>query len=399
MQKMNIESGIGLGYGIYSKLSGNLNFGELLKSYINVGRGFASISSDGQYISSVEGKIINCKENKLTNFDVNINDAYADVSISPEGKYLAIVVGREVVFFSRENGELWHLKLDAEIKCEGGLSRNGEHVQSLSSKVKIESNHISVSSNGEYITVADCMSNIYLFNKNGKLVWRVDSDQEEHAKGSSGAVAISPDGLFIATYQSSSYDVGSFLEYPKLHKIQLLDNTGEIVWEHGTSISDDESGRSFEFTSISISSNGKFVVMGEKLDSYNHHEGFVVLFNSDGDILWTYVTKGSVYGVSISSDGQYIAMHTEDEISLLDYQGHMIWTCCINDLRDKYAPRNHVTSVSISADGFYVVASTWNGTVHVFKNHINGVSKMSTWGPKISTSSSLPFDPNKPIRL
>ncbi|WP_319508131.1 PQQ-binding-like beta-propeller repeat protein [uncultured Methanolobus sp.] len=395
---MIIKTGIGLGYGIHSKLSGNLNFGELLKSYINVGRGFASISSDGQYISSVEGKIIVCKENKLTDLNLNINNAYADVSISPEGKYFAIVVGHEVVFFSRESGELWHQELDAKIKCEGGLSRNGEHVQSLSNCVKIESNHISVSSNGEYIAVADCMSNIYLFNKNGKLVWRVDSDQEEYAKGTSGAVAISPDGLFIATYQSSSYDVRGDI-YPKLHKIQLLDNTGEIVWEHGTNISDNKSGRSFEFTSISISSNGKFVVIGEKLDCSNHDEGCVVLFNSDGDILWTYVTKGFVYGVSISSDGQYIAMHTEDEISLLDYQGHMIWTCCTHDIRDKYAPRNHVTSVSISADGSYVVASTWDGTVHVFKNHINGVSKMSTWGPEISTSSSLPFDPNESIRL
>ncbi|WP_440953571.1 WD40 repeat domain-containing protein [Methanococcoides sp. FTZ1] len=403
MQKMNVESGIGLGYGLYSKLSGNLNLGELLKSYIDVGRGFASISSDGKYIASVEGKIINCKENKLIDFDID-TDGYADVSISPEGEYFAIVTERDVIFFSRESGELWHQELDFKIKCEGGMSRNGEHVQGLSGCVLIESNHISISSNGEYVTVADCMSNIYLFDKKGKLVWRVDGDQEEYAVGTSGAVAISPDGSFIATYQSSIYDVGRFADYPKLHKIQLLDNTGKIVWEHGTNIEDDESGHSFDFTSISISSNGKYVVMGEKLHTSHssNGEGCVVLFNADGDILWTNVTKEEVIGVSISSDGQYIAMHTAGEISLLDHQGHMIWKSCIHNLERKYDPRDNVTSVSISADGSYIMASTGDGNVHIFKNHINGVSKTSTWGPEKSTSSPPPFDLNelnKPFRI
>ena len=394
---MKIESGIGLGYGLYSKLIGNLNFGELLKSYIDVGRGFASISFDGQYISSVEGKIINCKENKLMNFDVNIG-GYTDVSISPDGEYFAIVTGREVIFFSRESGELWHQELDSKIKSKGGMSRSGEHVQTLSGRVLIESNHISVSSNGEYVAVADCMSNIYLFNKKGKLVWRVDSDQEEYAEGTSGAVAISPDGLFIATYQSSIYNIRG--EYPKLHMIQLLDINGKIVWEHGTRISD-EQGQSFDFTSLSISSNGKYVVMGSKEQGrYSAtDEGCVVLFTADGDLLWESSTKGVVGGVSISSDGQYIAMHNGSEIFLLDYQGHMVWQCCIHDLRDTYAPRDAVTSVSISVDGSYIMVSTHDGNVHVFKNHINGVPKMSTWGSEFSTSSSLPFDPNEQMRI
>ncbi|MDY6864890.1 MAG: PQQ-binding-like beta-propeller repeat protein [Halobacteriota archaeon] len=64
--------------------------------------------------------------------------------------------------------------------------------------------------------------------------------------------------------------------------------------------------------------------------------------------LWSYETDGAVYGVSISSDGSYIAAGSDNNnVYFFNRNGGLLWS---------YKTGSWVESVSISSDGSYIAA-------------------------------------------
>ena len=343
IKKLEMETGLGLGYGPHSRLNGNLQFAELLRSYINVDGKSVSISSDGKYIATGDGCIINCNEDKLESYDYDTYSDIDDVSISPDGKYLALVVGSEVKLFNFENGEIWSRKLETQSKS------------------------VSLSLNGDYVTVADFGSNIYLFDKKGELRWNIDGETNTNTS-TANVAAISSDGSFIAVYQDS------------FSKIQLLDNAGKLIWDF--IMNDQIKG----CICISISSDGKYVIIGDR--GRMGFGGIVCLFNENGEIIWTYKAEGDVHSISISSDGKYIAIgdnsiqNKDSRIYLLNNYGHTLWNCSMRREGLNFNEES-VQDVSISSDGSYMIVGGTGGssggfsrkhskgTIYIFKNYFN----------------------------
>lgn len=341
IEKLEMESGLGLGQGPHSELNGNSNIAELLRIYRNVDGKSVSISSDGGCIATANGCIINCNEDKLISCDSDAYSSGDDVSISPDGKYLALVKGREVKLFNVETGEVWSQQLEDKSKS------------------------VSVSLNGDYVTAADFGSNIYLFNQKGELIWKIDGGKSSYP--STGNVAtISPEGSFIAIYQTT------------FNKIQLLNNEGELIWDF------EMNDQIRNCTCISISSDGKYVIMGDRGDMGSG--GIACLFNENGEIIWTYKTEGEVHSISISSDGKYIAigddsiLNKDSRVYLLNNYGHTLWNCSMRRNGLNFNEES-VQNVSISSDGSYVAVGGSGGSsggfssrhssgnIYLFKNH------------------------------
>jgi outer membrane protein assembly factor BamB len=103
---------------------------------------------------------------------------------------------------------------------------------------------------------------------------------------------------------------------------------------------------------VSISSDGEYIAAGCFDDT-------VYFFNREGKLLWQYKTGTIVTSVSISSDGEYIAAgsashsyiseeYGEAKVYLFNREGKLLWS---------YEPDgSSVDKVSISSDGNYIVA-------------------------------------------
>ena len=89
---------------------------------------------------------------------------------------------------------------------------------------------------------------------------------------------------------------------------------------------------------VSISENGNYIAVGSDDSTY--------LLQNDGTLLWEYENGESMNFVSISEDGGSIAVGTYDGwIHLLNHSGYEQWN---------YSTIGSVNSVSISVDGEYV---------------------------------------------
>ena len=75
-------------------------------------------------------------------------------------------------------------------------------------------------------------------------------------------------------------------------------------------------------------------------------------------LLWSYKTGDTVYSVSISSDGSYIAAGSRDnKVYMFDRAGNLLWS---------YETGASVLSVSISSDGSYIAARSGDDKVYLF---------------------------------
>jgi outer membrane protein assembly factor BamB len=114
---------------------------------------------------------------------------------------------------------------------------------------------------------------------------------------------------------------------------------------------------------VSISSDGEYIAAGCFDDT-------VYFFNREGKLLWQYKTGTIVTSVSISSDGEYIAAGSashsyisdengEAKVYLFNRAGKLLWS---------YEPDgSSVDKVSISSDGNYIVAGVEGSfTLYVF---------------------------------
>ncbi len=97
------------------------------------------------------------------------------------------------------------------------------------------------------------------------------------------------------------------------------------------------------------------------------------------ELVLRYKTDGSIYSVSITPDGSYIAAGSSDnKIYLFDRSGKLLWS---------YETGSWVWSVSITPDGSYIVAAGGgDGNVYLFDRNGKLLWKYRTKGAIYSIS-------------
>ena len=173
------------------------------------------------------------------------------------------------------------------------------------------------------------------------------------------AVSISSGGNYIAmvgdNYEDGCNDV-----------LYLLTSDGELVWKKKFSELFGSLGDWIH--DVSISKNGNYIAVGSDDSTY--------LLQNDGTLLWEYENGESMNFVSISEDGGSIAVGTYDGwIHLLNHSGYEQWN---------YSTIGSVISVSISVDDEYVTCGDTRGYVYFFDKNGNLI-----WDEKIIDYSDM----------
>lgn len=198
-------------------------------------------------------------------------------------------------------------------------------------KADYEIKKVSISSDGEYIAaIGDNWEGsrndiLHLLTKDRKLLWKKDSRELLASSGWIHDVSVSQNASFIVV----GSDYGSY----------LLQRDGSNLWKVGNYSY--LKGMNF----VSISDDGEYVVIG----TYPIGEGWIYLFDNNGQEIWNYRTLGSVTSVAISDKGEYaIAGDTKGYVYLFDRQGNLLWD---KKMGEQYIKSIHV---SISPDGQFI---------------------------------------------
>ena len=284
------------------------------------------------------------------------------VSVSPDGRYIAVGSSGKVYFLDRLGRLLWSYPIDfpivdismtADISqivaggSKGGvipdgivycLNESGELFWSLKSNGV---SSVSLSQDGMYFAFTyvhglgwhDIVS-LWDYNE-GEWLWR-----QIFGKSGTAAVSISVDGNYIAVSGAKTgpfdWDAG----------VCLYDKAGNLLWEEYVMGTDWlGSGKH----SVSISSDGKYVAAGNRKDNS------LYFFDRDQGFVWSYNT-GAINGVSVSGDGTYIAAATNCTMYLFDRHQNLLWTSEIDKLED----------VAISTDGTMIAVATKDNRVYTF---------------------------------
>jgi hypothetical protein len=105
----------------------------------------------------------------------------------------------------------------------------------------------------------------------------------------------------------------------------------------------------------------------------------VYFFDSTGDLLWRYATGDEVWDVSISADGNYIAVGSKDyTVYFFDSSGSLL---------GEYKADYYVSAVSTSVDGDFTAAGSYDNNVYFFKKIQPAVEKPKF--PKLDVTRSI----------
>ena len=278
-----------------------------------------SVSTDGSYIAA------GSRDNKVYFFNLNgellwsykTGGSVWGVSVSSDGSYIAAgSYDYNVYLFNQEGKLLWKYKTDGVVR-DVSVSSDGSYIAAGS---------------GEEMGITGLYygnNNVYLFNREGELLWSYKTDSEV------GGVSISSDSLYIA---AGSGD----------YKVYFFNLNGKLLWNYKTDST---------VYGVSVSSDGSYIAAG----SCDYKAYF---FNRKGELLWSYKTDSDVSSVSISSDGSYIAAGSGyDKIYLFNRERKVLWSY---SYQPTYKKTTRVEGVSISSDGSYIAAVFCSGKVCFF---------------------------------
>ncbi|MBU4491200.1 MAG: protein kinase, partial [Euryarchaeota archaeon] len=204
---------------------------------------------------------------------------------------------------------------------------------------------ISVSSDGLYIIVGSYAQDLYLFNKQGMLLWSY-----KIGPYSILSVSISSDSSYIAAGCSDN-------------NVYFLNREGKLLWSYRTDN---------YVESVSISSDGSYIVAG----GLNRK---AYLFNREGELLWSYDAGDHVKNVLLSFDGSYIVVGSLRKIYVFNREGKLL----VN-----YGAETEVYDVSISSDGLYIAAASGSSVHFIPTQKLLGVGSDSSSTSIVSAPKS-----------
>jgi WD40 repeat protein len=289
-------------------------------------------SSNGELINTLEGH----------------KQWVEDVKFSPDGKLIASASFDGTI-------KLW--KVDGEII--NSLDAHGRSV-----------NGLSFSPDGNLIASAGSDGTIKLWNLNGELL-----DTLSGHKGSVKDISFSPDGKMIASASCDDYTV-------RIWKLEMiLSSTVENEKVLRGELVETIEGRDREcFASVRFSPDGRILISSsEDIRFWNLHSN--VLFSLEGS---PYYWK-DVYDVSLSPDGQKIALAT-------DSPSGFVWDINGNFLVSLERDKSHLYSICFSHDSRMIAS----GGVELKLWSLKG-ALIRTFDNQEGYISSISFSPNGQI--
>jgi len=387
------------------------------------------VSPDGEIIAVIDnynsdGIFLQDKEGKLRwKQDLNFSGRFfaesytylifdslgSSISVSSNVSYIALLDINSVYFFSKETGLLWKYDLPKNLKVD----QSGEK-------------KIMISSDGSYVAVIWNKEIIYFFNKKGKLLWKYESEPSKTTIGqdnlsiseSSSYISlyssISPDGSYVAagfSYYNSSFYNRSYLtsgfeysnfkyintslgiayynsSFESIHKVVLFDREGKPLWDHET-----------DSTGISISSDGSYIAIGD-FPNHGLPREEVILFNKEGEIIWKKNIKGGFDQFFVFPDGSTVGVQDFEKSQEEEkYVGIIYYFSNEGDLLWKYKTGT-IDDVLISSDKIIVSdrdknlhffnkrGLLWN---HTFQESISDIYASSDASHMVLASKTIPF--------
>jgi len=266
---------------------------------------------------------------------------------------------------SLESGDIGVYASVVPIKAAEGELQNltmGEwsHIGSYDLYVVEEQNVVLMSLPAENITIGNVTSlewtitPVYVSYGNWSLVWEYKADHEIKK------VSVSSDGNYIAAV-GDNWNSEEF----RNDVLYLLTGNGELLWKK-----DSRSllGFSDWIHDVSVSRNATYIAVGSEGETY--------LLQRNGSIIWKKEHVEGMNRVSISDDGEYIAIGTYligiGWVHFLDKNGQELWN---------FSTVGSVESISTSKNGQYVAVGDYKGYAYLLDREGNLLwdKKMGEW--------------------
>lgn len=280
-----------------------------------------AISSDGSYeVATLEtgtrsGKVLFFNKAGSMLWEHDFDRIISSCAISSDGSYVVaggyqligvagVYSNGAVYFFDRSGALLWNLTTGSDPVFSVAITRNGSRI------------------------AVDLVSALLYLDKDGRLLWRYDSD------GTIGPISMSADGQFLLLSISNIMDHNPVM----LWKILYLNMQGKVIWNF--------TGTNAIIEDATISADGKYVVAGASVSGW---DGTLYAFNSDGDVLWKIPISSAILPVAISPDDSLVVAGTNWGITAFDNSGMLVWN---------YTGAT-ASALAISAVGSQVLAGLW----------------------------------------
>jgi len=233
-----------------------------------------------------------------------------------------------------------------------------------------------VTSDGSYI---DLESSIYFFSAEG-FMWKYEVEPTIRI----ASAALSKTGEYIAIISSDGYvhfldnekkllwryHLPKYYYFPLLSYIHVTDK-GDVITHSGKTVyflkKNGRLGWKYEMDSLirdmDVSMIGKIVVGTEK--------GEVYVFTEDGKLLRDVSLHDMINDVSISYNGEYVAIYTANgTVYLLDKSLSSLWYFTTHVPADRKGDKSF-TQVAVSGEGYLAVMFSENvkeGNIYYFRN-------------------------------
>ncbi|MDO8751258.1 MAG: WD40 repeat domain-containing protein [Dehalococcoidia bacterium] len=233
-------------------------------------------------------------------------DAFYDISVAPDGSYLAIGgYDGNVYSLSRSGGARWKYQTGKPVR------------------------RVCIYSPDSRIVAGTDGAGVFAFEQSGKLLWHFE------AGGGCTQICASQDGSVIAIL------VGA--------KTYVLSALGELLWDYQPT-----NGKA---SHISLSQDGSLLAVGWSLESPvgRPRPGRACLFDRSGKPLWQYEFDEPVFGICLASGGSVVTVSTFDQnntgkLHVFDPAGKREW---VKSGKNGYLVR----TVSVAADGSLIAMS------------------------------------------
>jgi len=139
---------------------------------------------------------------------------------------------------------------------------------------------------------------------------------------------------------------GSYIVAGDWDTVYFFDRGGNLLWKYRT-------GSGVNGVSVSIDASGSHVAVGSGEDEHTPKENDkkVLLFNREGELLWSHDMGDNVFEVAVSADGSYVAAAAGKKLYLFSKEGELLWSH-----KKKGLFGGVINQVSLSSDGSYVAA-------------------------------------------
>ena len=341
-----------------------------------------AISPNGEYIVSGSWdntvKIWDIKTGECLNTLKGHSGSVYSIAISPDGKYIVSGDGTFRLIPQKDFGiiKIWDFKSGV---CLNTLEGSTRYV-----------NSIAISPDGKYIVSGGSDNTIKIWNiKTGESLKTLAGHSN-----SLYSIVITPDGKYIVsrskynTIKIWDFKTGKCLNTLEgLNLITIISSDGKYIvsgsWDNTVKIWDIKTGMclnileglSSSISSVSISSNGKYIVctdVNKNFNSPSKTEKIIKIFDFEtGKCLKTLERlSSSVSLVSISSNRKYIvcteviknldsSSGTEEIIKIFDFETEK----CLKILKGH---EDSINSVAISPDGKYIVSGSDDETIKIW---------------------------------